>query len=384
MADKRDILIRLLGEETVSRMAGKAGDGLDRFGDKLDATEKDAKHLDRQIAEVEGSLKTLATAFARTNDAADRVDITKAMRKQQSELRKLTKAKDLLDFDKLGDDAASGFAARFGARVGPLMASMSGSGAAAAGVALGAAMAPTLMAGLAGAVVGGAGIGGIVGGVIIASRDPRVKAAGADLGTYIMGDLEDRAAAFTPVVLNSIDRIGKGWGAIGPDLDRIFSSSRLVEPLVAGMMSGGKKFIHGVADAVEKSEPVVAAFGRSFDAIGGATGAFFTKLSGDAKEGASAIDDLTNSVTSFIEVTGVVVHAGAAVKGWSNEVDVAIDKARYWSEDNGFLATRLRGLGIQVDFTADGFKAGTKEAEAYRKATLGTATVADFATLKLA
>ena len=96
MPDKRDILIRLLGEETVSRMAGKAGDGLDKLGDSLDATEKDARDLDRQIAEVEGSLKTLAVAFARTDDAVDRLDITKSMRRQQSELRKLTSAKNLL------------------------------------------------------------------------------------------------------------------------------------------------------------------------------------------------------------------------------------------------------------------------------------------------
>ena len=91
MPDKRDILIRLLGEETVSRMAGKAGDGLDKLGDSLDATEKDAKDLDRQIAEVEGSLKALAVAFTRTQDEVDRVDLTKAIRRQQAELRKLTK-----------------------------------------------------------------------------------------------------------------------------------------------------------------------------------------------------------------------------------------------------------------------------------------------------
>ncbi|HEY9418158.1 MAG TPA: hypothetical protein VIQ30_25645, partial [Pseudonocardia sp.] len=113
MADKRDILIRLLGEETVAKMADRAGDGLDRFGKSLDATERDAKDLDRQIGDVEDNLRTLAVAFARTGDAADRIDLTKAMRKQQTELSRLTKNRKLLpDFD---NDEAVKFGGRLAA-----------------------------------------------------------------------------------------------------------------------------------------------------------------------------------------------------------------------------------------------------------------------------
>ncbi|WP_319460092.1 hypothetical protein [Micromonospora sp. RTP1Z1] len=373
--------------DDLGKASAKAGDETEKLGDKVkasgDKTDDAAgqyRGLAHEIEQVEGNVRRLASEIDRTGNK----DLFKDLRKQQSELRKLTKAKDLLDVDRLGDEAAHGFAARFGARLGPVMASMPLEGAGAAGAALGVAMAPTLLAGLSGAVVGGAGIGGIVGGAILAARDPRVKAAGADLGEFILADLEQRAAGFVPVMLSGIDKVRAGWMDAGSDISRIFESSRLVDPLVDGMVSGGKKFIHGVADAVDKSEPVVAAFGRSFDAIGQSAGDFFTKLSGDADEGASAIDDLTASVSKFIETAGVIIHAGAAVKGWGNEVDVAIDKGRYWMEDSSGFADIFHRLGGQLDLTADGFKKGSKEAEAYRQATLGTATVADFATLKLA
>jgi hypothetical protein len=72
------------------------------------------------------------------------------------------------------------------------------------------------------------------------------------------------------------------------------------------------------------------------------------------------------------------------VKGWTDQVDKMIDRGRYWIEDNSNIAETLGRLGVKVDLTADGFKVGSVQAEAYRKATLGTATAADFATLKTA
>lgn len=384
--DKREILVSLLGEETVSKMADRAGGGLDRFGKSLDATEKDAQDLDQQIADVEGSLKQLGVAFARTSDAADRIDISRAIRKQQAELRKLTKAKDWLpDFSKFGDEAASGFGASFVARIGPILTSVPVSGpGAAVGAALVAAIGPTLAAGLAGAVVGGAAGLGIVGGVVIATRDPRVQAAGQDLGAFILGDLEKRASSFTPAVLDGIDDIRAGWVKMGPDLTRVFSSSRLVQPLVAGLVSGGQRLVGGIADAVDAADPVVASFAGLLDGVGDAAGQAFSTLADDADEGASAIDDLTTATRNFIGATAGILHGAATVKGWADQVDIAIDKGRHWTEDWMSSGGVLEGFGIQLDLTADGFRAGTAEAEAYRAATEGTATAADFATLAAA
>ncbi|MDH6460881.1 hypothetical protein M2302_001047 [Micromonospora sp. A200] len=242
---------------------------------------------------------------------------------------------------------------------------------------LAAALAPTLAAGISGAVVGGVGVGGVIGGVLLAARDDRVKAAGADLGAFIVGDLEGRAADFVPAVLGGIDDIRAGWRDLGPDLDRIFGSSRFVDPLVAGAVSGGRKLIAGLADAVDKADPVIGAFAAAMDRVGDAAGDVFSTLAEDADEGASAIDDMSLAVSNFIRVSGGIIHAGAAVKGYSDSLDVALDKGRYWLED-------LRQIGPALDLTADGFAYGSKEAEAFRKATIGTAEAADFATLKAA
>jgi cell wall-associated NlpC family hydrolase len=285
---------------------------------------------------------------------------------------------------KGGDDAGSGFVGRFVSQLGTkLPEAFSGSMVAAAAPAV-AALAPTLAAGVAGAVVGGAGIGGVIGGVLLAARDERVQAAGKQLGTFVLGDLTERASAFVPATLAAIARVKQGFIDIGPDLDRIFKSSRFVEPLVDGAIQGAKKFVSGFADAVDQADPVIQALRYGLDEVGAASGSAFKLLASDAKEGASAIDDLTNSVSSLITTTAAIIHGTAAVKGWTDQLDIAIDRGRYWIEDHSAIAKAVKGLGGQLDLTADGFKVGSVQAEAYRKATLGTASADDFATLKAA
>ena len=285
----------------------------------------------------------------------------------------------------LGDESAEGFSARFAARLGPLIGSLPLSGPMVAAVAAGAAIAAPTLAGVIGAAMIGGGAGlGIVGGAAVAVRDQRVKNAGADLGQFILGDLEQRAADFVPVVLDGIDDIRAGWISLGPDISRIFASSRLVDPLVAGAVSGARRLIGGIADAVEEADPVVDAFGASLDRLGDSIGDQFTLLAGDADQAASAVEDLTTSIDNMIRVVGGLVHVGLVVKGWTDQLDVAIDKGRYWIEDNSYLAKSLRDVGVELDLTADGFKKGTAEAEAMRRASIGTADAADFATLKAA
>ncbi|RAO26468.1 hypothetical protein PSN13_06496 [Micromonospora saelicesensis] len=371
-------------KESTEDLGGSAKDA----GKDLNRLRSDAQRLDRQIDETAASVRSLAREIAAASDEATRADLAKKLSAEQGKLRERVNLRKLIDVDSagdLGEELAEKASVSFVARLGPLLASAPlGPAGAALGGTLGLAMAPVLTAAVSGAVVGGAGVGGIVGGVALAARDARVQAAGADLGAFILGDLEKRSAGFVPVVLDGIDDIRAGWGELGPDLSRIFASSRLVDPLVAGMVSGSQKLIHGVADAVDAADPVVSSFGTLLDGVGDAAGDAFTTLSQDADEGASAIEDLTTAVTSFIRVSAGIVHAGATVKGWADQVDIAIDKGRHWTEDWMSSGGVLEHFGIQLDLTADGFKAGTAEAEAYRQATEGTANVADFATLKLA
>jgi hypothetical protein len=287
--------------------------------------------------------------------------------------------------EEQGEQAAAGFAARFGARIGPLIANVAASPPVAVGGALlGAALAPGLAAGVAGAIVGGAGIGGVIGGLKLAARDEQVKQAGEDLGAFVLGDLTRRSSAFVPATLAAIQRVKQGFIEIGPDLDRVFKSSRFVEPLVAGAVAGAKKFVAGFADAVDNADPVIDALRYGLEQLGSSAGEALHLLASDAKEGASAIDDLTVAMSNLITTTGGIIHATATVKGWTNQLDIAIDKGRFWVEDHSAIAKALKGVGIQLDLTADGFKVGTAEADAFRKVAIGTATAQDFATLKAA
>ncbi|MEU1240036.1 hypothetical protein ABZ388_06725 [Micromonospora parva] len=369
--------------EDLGGTSEKTSRSAEDLGDELSELARDARRLDGQIDETRDGIRELARQIAATSDEASRADLSKKLKIDQTELSRNLNLRKLMEVE--AEEAATGFAARFGGRIGPLMASAPiTSGAGAAGAALGLAMTPTLSAALSAAVVGGSAGLGIVGGVALATRDARVQAAGKDLGAFILGDLEKRAASFTPVVLDSIDDIRAGWSELGPDLSRIFDSSRLVDPLVAGLVSGSKHLVGGIADAVDAADPVVSSFGTLLDGVGDAAGDAFSTLAQDADEGASAIDDLTTSVSNFVRVTAGIIHAGATVKGWADQVDIAIDKGRHWTEDWMSSGGVLEHFGWQLDLTADGFKAGTAEAEAYRAATEGTATAADFATLAAA
>lgn len=241
---------------------------------------------------------------------------------------------------------------------------------------LAAAMAPTLGAGVAGAVIGGVGVGGVIGGLTLAARDARVQAAGADLGQFILADLTSRAEGFVAPTLVGIERVRSGWISLGPDLDRVFDSERFIDPLVEGGLRGARRFVNGVADLVENADPVMDQFGDSIARVGDTVGDTFTLLAGDAREGASALDDITLAAENFIRTTGYIVHGLAEIKGGLDSFDQQIDSLRYKIEDGPVGA-----LGIQLDLTADGFERGSAEAEAYRRSTLGTATAADEALL---
>jgi hypothetical protein len=375
-----------VGDELGAQLGEGVAEGFVReapsIGAKINASLK-ALNLDEidVQADPRDALAAIDTTRRNLNELsreAATVEIRVNAEEALSELGKLRK--------RIGDTGANdGVWSRIGARIGVstangMFASLSAGLKApppqvyAGAALLAAAVAPTLGAGIAGAVVGGIGVGGVVGGMVIAARDPRVKAAGGELGRFMLADLEQRADGFVAPMVHGIRDVRAAWVAMGPDLDRIFESSRFVDPLVDGVLHGIRRVVAGAADAVGAAGPVIASFGSSVSRIGDAVGDSFSLLARDAEAGASAIDDLTTAAVSFIETTTAIVHGLATVKGWFDSLDKGIDRARY----------QLEAWGWQIDLTADGFKAGSAEAEAYERVTLGTATAADIALLKQA
>ncbi|MEU4367558.1 phage tail tape measure protein [Micromonospora chersina] len=104
----RTVGVRLLAETAAFmrnfKGAEKAVDDVAKAGEKADrqfrATSAAAAKLDRQIGGTKKELAQLAVAFANAQTAAEKLDLQKAMRGKQAELRKLMNARNLLPDEK--------------------------------------------------------------------------------------------------------------------------------------------------------------------------------------------------------------------------------------------------------------------------------------------
>ncbi|MGN9802071.1 hypothetical protein [Micromonospora sp. L32] len=338
MADKRDILINLLGKETVSPAAAKAAAGVEKLGDRMDATADDAAKLDREIEQAEKSLRDLAVAYARTGDAAERLDLAKQMRKQQTELRKLTKTRGFLpDFGEAGTEAASQFGMSFVARLGPLLARAPMAGMNPAALAIGAPLAAgaavVVGTAVAGAVVGGVGLGGVVGGLKLAARDARVKAASKSLGDDVGAMMGRASVSFVPETLNAIEIVRKGALDMEPDFRRAFgAASDYVEPLTRGLMDAAHNAMPGIVKAMESAGPVIDAVADGMRDIGSAVGDSLSDLSEYADEGARSLRLLFTVVDYGIRATSDLLEGTAMLYGLSEKM------AAVWSGNIPLLA----------------------------------------------
>lgn len=255
------------------------------------------------------------SGFAAARKSADDFgkDLVSIGKKAGSELAQLG--------PKMGSSLADGLTKSFGP-VGGKIVALLGAGAAAA--------APVLGAAVSAAIVGGAAGTGVIGGLVLVSKDPRVKAAGIALGDEVMKGLEEKSKVFVGPALQGIGRLRAGFREIGPDLDKIFrSSAKYVDPLVDGLVSGGKKAIGGIATAISRAGPIIETFGESFDKIGGAVGDMFETISEDTESAAEGFEDVTDAIVLTIGATGELLSALTKTYGWFRDT-TALDEFIEW------------------------------------------------------
>ena len=172
-----------------------------------------------------------------------------------------------------------------------------------------AAGAPLIGATLSAAVIGGAGVGGVIGGVLLAARDPRVQAAGKELGQNLLGQLTKDAEPFIQPVLKNIGKIEVAFTGMNGRIKNIFAaSSNFLDPLVNGALDGVSGILKGVEDLTTKGKPVMDAFGRAFATVGQATGHALSTIAGDSKDAAAGLDQLSGAVGTTIEGLGYLVR----------------------------------------------------------------------------
>lgn len=385
MADKRDILIRLLGEETVAKMADRAGSGLDRFGDSLDATEKDAQDLDRQIGEVEDNLKTLAVAFARTTDAADRVDITKGIRRQQAELRKLTKAKDLLgNIEEAGKELGGGLLGGI-AKVLPdgMSKVFSGlppqvqAGVATAGAAIGITLAGAVGAALTAGILLAVGGGVLVAGIKAASDSPQVRAAWKTFGDRAKAAFKDFGKPFEGPLARAADTFGDALERMAPTLKRMGESmAPVIDKLAPALAGMAEKSLPGIEKAMEAGKPLWDTLAEHAPKIGEAIDKFFSSIAEGGPGANKFLGDFLTLLESQITMLGKVIGTLAKIYGTAREVWIGV--AGVFAEGVKFILAVLGkiiggaaaafgwipGLGPKLKAAAEKFEEFRKKANA--------------------
>lgn len=272
----------------------KAGEETDKLGNKAADTRAKIAQLNKEIALGQKELRELAGSYADAGSAAEKNDISKAMRRTETEIRKATKNQSLLK-SILPEAPDPGWAKKFGQNINSQLSSLSGEGGllAPALIAGGVAAAPALGAAIAGAVVGAVGVGGIVGGFALVAKDPRVTAYAKDLKTSIGAELKDAAQPFVPVAIQSI---GKFKSAIqGINFKQIFSdAAKQAGPLVDGVTDLITKLGGAVTELIHNSGPEVKAIGAGISEIGGALADGLSSL---ADDGPAAADALKNVFT---------------------------------------------------------------------------------------
>lgn len=292
----------------------------DNLGKSQDSTADRVAKLGREIETTKGHLTKLHEEFASTDDEAGRIDLSRQIRKTEQDIKRLGRSKSFLskllpepaevarEAEKVGGGIISGITGSFRSAATQVSAA-SGDILVPAIAAIGITAAPILGASIAGAIIGGAGIGGVVGGALLASKDPRVQAAGTALGATLLNQLEARAGVFVGPVLDSIKTIDQAFAASGDDFSRIFqNSATFVKPLTDGVAAAVQKIVHGVADLTDGAAPVIKVIGEGINRLGDAVGDVFTDLSNNGADAAVALDIVFRVLEGTIRLVGSAVN----------------------------------------------------------------------------
>lgn len=316
MADV-SVVFNAIGKDSgVSSLLDKFKSGFRSTGAVGAASMKVVDHetekLNDEIEKAQRNLKQLARDFALATVGAERASISAAMRKQNTELGKITKARDLIKPEVIeeagalvGDGISNGILSKVAANNPALIAGL-------AGVAL--AAAPYIGSTISLAVIGSAAAGGIIGGVTIAAKDARVQAAWKTFATGAGNALKQAAAPFVPATLGAIKIIQDGFTGLQPVLKSVFSSaSGYVKPLADGIVGLIAKIGPGFSAAVAAAGPVISVLAAKLPEVGAAIGDLFQTAADNADNAAEALGIILNAVTGIILGLSTVV-------GWLGKV----------------------------------------------------------------
>ncbi|MEV6633874.1 hypothetical protein AB0M54_24295 [Actinoplanes sp. NPDC051470] len=294
--------------------AAKATDGLGKASDK---TGSRVKLLDREIGLLEHELRGLHEAFADTSDAAERMDISKVVRKMQADLKRATQSRDALKgllpdpepegrsfAGKLANgitDGISGISGKLGAAVGPTI-----------GASVGAAAAPILLGTIATVLAAGAGAGVIGAGVMAAVKgDPQIQAAGKLAGANFTGGLKGIAVKeLKGPILDALADLSEAGERVNKKLGGAFDKlAPRIRPFTKDIIAAGEAVSGALIDEASDAGPALDGLGDSVRIVGDGVADFVRIVADGGPEAASNLRLIAGVTADLLRQTGFMIRA---------------------------------------------------------------------------
>jgi hypothetical protein len=310
-ADKAGASTKKFGEGTE-----KAGRGADELGDQADGAAKSIAKLDREIALANAELQVLAKSFADTDDAAQRLDLSKAIRKAENDIRRLTKSRGLIKIDvpvEIEPDMPGFFkklSMGIGSAGGSVASAAGGSVGPVVGGAIGVAAAPVLVSSMASALSAGAGLGVLGAGIALAvSKDEKIKHAGSLLGQKFIGALAGAASNNLGVpITRSLGILEGAADRSVKKMDRAFRSlAPSLVPFTRDVVASAERMEDAFVNTARKSGPAVEGLGGSLRLLADGAGDFVETLADGSPEAAANLQLVAGATADLARYTGVAL-----------------------------------------------------------------------------
>lgn len=321
------------------KASGDAMTDADRAGTQhkntLSSLEDQYKKVNADIATSRGELVKLTRAFADTDDAAQRLDIGKAIDKLNADLKRSTSAKKvLLDVEPHLDESGKQSITKDLKGLAPALKEGVGSPwglAIAAGIA--AAVGPTLLSAASAGIVGAIGVGGIVGGIALAMADPEISVAANTLTSTFIDTIGKSATKwFQGPILDAIP-VARGFLLhINDDAEKIFRNlAPYIKPLVEDIGAMGDKLSGALVKVSAGAGPAIAAIGGSIKLIGAGLGDFLTTITENGANAGSSLEVVAGGLADIIRFSGQVINFFDKVSSnpWFGGGLLPILRARY-------------------------------------------------------
>jgi hypothetical protein len=310
--DKKQLVLDLLSRNKMTAGTDGAARDIAKVGTAADVAGKKTDRFTGEIQEAEFRLGQLAQAFHATNDAAERMDISKSIRSVEREIRQLSKIKNLLPDP---EPEARVWGQKMGTAVSGALASAAGSISKASGVsgygvmiggAIAAAASPVIISAIGSALSAGAGAGFIGVGISLAvAKDEKIQSAGKAAGKRFVDAISSSAVReFKGPILSSLavlseagDRVAKRW-------DKAFKATRSsVVPLTRDITTAGEQINESLAGAAEKSGPAMEGLGGSIILVGDAVSDLVDTLADGGPEAAANLQLIVGATADALKIS---------------------------------------------------------------------------------